>query len=61
MQLGESLYTSGEPFVIGGGFNATADEIRALGILEKLGGVIVQPGKPTCRVGKEWGTIDFFI
>eukprot|EP00959_Pyramimonas_sp_CCMP1952_P396807 8313927-Pyramimonas_sp.AAC.1 len=61
MQLGESLYTSGKPIVIGGDFNSTADEIRGLGILEKFGGVIVQPGQPTCRVGKEWRTIDFFI
>ena len=55
------MYTSGKPFVIGGDFNATADEIRGLGILEKFGGVIIQPGQPTCRVGKEWRTLDYFI
>ena len=32
MQLGEYLYSTGKPFVIGWNFNATADEIRGPGI-----------------------------
>ncbi|CAK0900699.1 unnamed protein product [Prorocentrum cordatum] len=34
---------------------------RALGILEKFGGVVIQPVQPTCRVGKECRTLDYFI
>ncbi|CAK0872580.1 unnamed protein product, partial [Prorocentrum cordatum] len=60
-QVGEFLFSMGKPFVIGGDFNALESEVRGTGLLEKIDGVIILTGKPTCRVGKDWRDIDFFI
>ena len=48
------------PWVIGGDFNGTADELSKTGWLELVKGTIIQPSGKTCsRVGGR--TLDFFV
>ena len=48
------------PWVIGGDFNGTADELRKTGWLELVKGTIIQPSGKTCS-RKGGRTLDFFV
>ena len=48
------------PWVIGGDFNGTADELRKTGWLEVVKGTIIQPSGKTCSRGGG-RTLDFFV
>ena len=59
--VGERLACLNRPFVIGGDWNMTADELETTGWVQRVGGAIVKPqaALPTsCASGR---TIDFFV
>ena len=47
----------GKQWVIGGDFNCTPEELKAIGWFQLVGGVTVRPNSPTCNDR----TIDFFV
>ena len=48
------------PWVVGGDFNGTAEELRKTGWLDVVKGTITQPSGSTCSLGS-CRTIDFFV
>eukprot|EP00959_Pyramimonas_sp_CCMP1952_P168252 3515842-Pyramimonas_sp.AAC.1 len=60
-QLGEFLFGAQKPFVISGDVNSLPSEAQRLRSVQKMRGAAVSCNRPTCRVGKVWRELDFFV
>ena len=65
-KVGNELRTHGRPFIVGGDWQMTAQELIATGWCDLYGAVVVAPpesGVPSCKGfgGQQGRTIDFFV
>lgn len=66
IRVGGELRSHGRPFIVGGDWQMTAQELLATGWCDLFGAVVVAPtgsGIPSCRGfgGQQGRTIDFFV
>ena len=62
-ELGSKLCALNRPFVVGGDFNMSAEELDDMGWVQRIGGVVVAPSArfPTSCTSGKGRTVDFFV